>query len=211
MNSAQQDRSITASVEYGAKYLDYQLQKSWLRKLVRQAYIRRMRSRCVGKVIDYGCGPGTVLAHLPEGSVGLEINSAAVEYARSCGMDVRLSDSCSEESIRSLPAQGFESLLCAHVLEHLDNPEVDVLGMMRAGVFVGLKRLVFVVPGAAGFRSDDTHRTFIDREFFERVAIIQNAYTLTEYSYFPCDLRWIGDWFKYHELMAVFDLKDVIS
>jgi hypothetical protein len=77
--------------------------------------------------------------------------------------------------------------------------------VLEAAGPLGLRQVLVIVPGRAGYRHDDTHRTFVDRPMLSDAALTAGTnYTLTHTSYFPGNLRRIGDVFTYHELRAAF-------
>jgi hypothetical protein len=61
-----------------------------------------------------------------------------------------------------------------------------------------------IVPGRAGYRIDDTHRTFVDRDMLSDPGILKKTGFRTEQvRYFPGNARVIGDWFPHHELQVL--------
>ena len=98
---------------------------------------------------------------------------------------------------------GFDTLIMSHVLEHLDDP-VDVLHrLLEAAGPLGLRQVLIIVPGPAGFRSQESHRTFVDRDMLSDATVTSGTgFALASASYFPGNLRRIGDLFLYHELRA---------
>ena len=62
-----------------------------------------------------------------------------------------------------------------------------------------------IVPGRAGYRIDDTHRTFVDRAMLADPALAAGSgFALQRARYFPGDVRKLGDWVPHHELQALF-------
>jgi SAM-dependent methyltransferase len=192
--------------EYGQDYTDLQAGRSRRSKVARRPWLRAAARFVEGPAIDLGCGVGELLERLPAGSVGLEINKASVEHCRRKGLDVSYYDGWADDWQLSV-VQGedlrFDTLIMSHVLEHLDDP-VDVLHhLLAAGGPLGLRQVLIIVPGRAGFRSQETHRTFVDRAMLSDPAVARDTgFALASTSYFPGDLRAIGDVFTYHELRA---------
>ena len=193
--------------EFDQRYTDYQSQRSPLRKWVRRAYLRSAAGQLEGRVLDFGCGVGELLERLPKGSLGLEYNPATVEHCRRKGLDVIAYDGFADDWSLSVlpPDRCFDSMVVSHVLEHLDEP-APVLGrLLRAAVRVGIQRVLVIVPGRAGYRIDDTHRTFVDRVMLADARIVQGSgFALRRANYFPLDLRVVGDWFPHHELQVLY-------
>jgi SAM-dependent methyltransferase len=119
--------------------------------------IRRLRP---GFVLDVGCGLGRNLAHLDGRGVGVDHNAESVRIARARGLDA-----CTPEEFAASPNARpgrFDSLLAAHVIEHLDGAAGEALlagylPYVRAG-----GQVIVVCPQEAGFRSDATHVTYLD-------------------------------------------------
>jgi SAM-dependent methyltransferase len=192
--------------EYGQEYTDQQAGRSRLRKVLRRPWLRAAAAFVEGPSIDLGCGVGELLERLPAGSVGLEINEASVEHCRAKGLDVTYYDGWTDDwqlsAVRGDDVR-YDTLIISHVLEHFDEP-IDVLHRLLAtGGPLGLRQVLIVVPGKAGFRSQETHRTYVDRTMLSDAEVTRGTgFALTSTSYFPGNLGMIGDVFTYHELRA---------
>jgi hypothetical protein len=189
-------------------YTDYQLDRSALRKIVRRAYLRNAASLLEGPTLDFGCGVGELLARLPPGSKGLEYNKATVEYCRRTGLDVDWYDGESDRWTLSVlpPERQFRSMVISHVLEHFDEPTGILRKLLVASAKLGVRRVLVVVPGRAGFRIDETHRTFVDVDVLSRPEIVSGTgFQRRLTRYFPVNLRALGNWIPHHELQALFE------
>ena len=191
--------------EFDDAYTGYQLERGRLREWVRHFYLRRARSRLYGPTLDFGCGVGGLLEMLPPGSMGMEYNPASVAYCRARGLDVTWYDGYADDwRLSGLPSgRRFESMVISHVLEHLDTP-MDVLhALLDAARGVGVRNVLVIVPGAAGFRIDPTHRTFVDYEQLGCASVIRDTnFRVFSRNYFPVNQRWVGTWFPHHELQV---------
>lgn len=195
------------STDFDERYTHYQTERSRLRKIVRRAYLRSARSKLRGPTLDFGCGVGELLATLPAGSRGLEYNQATVEYCRGIGLDVDWYDGFADGWALSVVQEGrrFDSMIVSHVLEHLDGPMEILNRLLKAAQRIGIGRVLVIVPGRAGYRIDDTHRTFVDRAMLAGAQVVrETAFQLDSAGYFPGNLRVIGDWFPHHELQALY-------
>lgn len=195
------------SEAFDAGYTQYQVNRSALRKLVRRIYLWSARSKLPGRVLDFGCGIGELLETLPSGSMGLEYNGATVAYCRTKGLDVTWYDGYLDGWALTGVAEGrqFESMVISHVLEHLDAPEQVLRALLLAAERLGIRRVLVVVPGKAGYRTDATHRTFVDAGMLAAPSSVAGtAFTATSIRYFPGNRRALGDWFPHHELQVLF-------
>jgi 2-polyprenyl-3-methyl-5-hydroxy-6-metoxy-1,4-benzoquinol methylase len=160
----------------------------WKRVLDVQAPYRwNLRRLHPGRTLDVGCGIGRNLAHLGKDGQGVDPNRACVAEARARGFEAFTPD--------ELPPGVFDSVLIAHVLEHLDDPA----GLVR-NYLPRLKpggQLILITPQERGFRRDETHVRFLDLADLRGLAedcglVVERAYSFP----FP---RWAGRLFTYNE------------
>lgn len=172
----------------------------WKRLLDVQAPYRfNLRRLRPGRMLDVGCGIGRNLAHVREPSIGVDPNAACVAQARARGLDARTP----EEFLASSDARdgAFDSLLVAHVLEHLpaDGARALVepyLRFLRPG-----GALILITPQEAGFASDATHETFLDLKALAALAASMGLEVERRFSFpFP---RLAGRLFRYNEFVLL--------
>lgn len=196
------------ATDFDARYTQYQLSRSSLRKLVRQAYLRRAASMARGRTLDFGCGVGDLLRRLPSGSRGLEYNAATVEHCQHQGLPVDRYDGFADDwSLSILRGEApFRTIVISHVLEHLDDPIGIFTKLLRSVASLGVTRAVVIVPGRAGFSIDPTHLKFVDRTMLADDSIpSETGFIRVHETFFPGNIRWIGDWFPHHELQVVYE------
>lgn len=176
------------------------------RRFIKGFFLRNMLRYLAGPTIDFGCGAGQLLVWLPTGSVGIEVNPVLVQ--RLGGHEFQVVPARGDDQdfeLANLPAGRFESLVIAHVLEHLDDPARALAALLRACGRLGVTRVLVVLPGLKGFRSDPTHRTFVDRDWLAVHPVPPDVgFAMTSVSDFPCP-RWLGPWFTFQELLVTFD------
>jgi len=173
------------------------LQTVWWKRLlpVQAPYRWNVRKVHPGRVLDVGCGLGRNLQHLDGHGVGVDHNGDFVKACRQQGLTAYLPDDflASKDAVPG----GFDSILLAHVVEHLEADTVDeifttYLPFLRPGGLVHV-----VTPQERGFRFDPTHVRFAD---FAEVTRVLRGHRLTierEWSFpFP---RWAGEAFVYNE------------
>ena len=198
--------------EFGSAYAAEQLRRSRhpLRRLIKKFYLDRVLGEIeAGPTIDFGCGAGQLLARLPAGSVGLEVNPHLVEALRREGFDARLYDAYSDDfSLSQLESGRYRAFTISHVLEHFDDTPAVMRKLWRACARLGVTTIVAIVPGAKGYASDATHKTFVTRERVRDNGLEQcEGYTLERADYFPIDKASVGEWFVFHELHLVYRRK----
>jgi SAM-dependent methyltransferase len=165
----------------------------WKRLLdVQRPYRWNLRRQHLGRTLDIGCGLGRNLKELPPGSVGVDHNEAAVAECRRRGLTAFTRD---EWEAREHGPQEFDSLLLAHVLEHVADP-VDLLASYLPVLRNG--GTVFIIcPQERGYDSDPTHIRFLDGRALQEVA---RACGLQPGDWFSFPLpRWAGRAFTYNE------------
>jgi len=196
---------------YDQPYLNREVKTSLLRKLLcSHLYLARTLSYVKGATIDFGRGAGLLLARLPQGSIGLEINEASVRYCRDAGLDVRLYDPAADNyTFRTLNLEygKYGTLVMSHVLEHLEDPNGAFRRILSSCSALGIERVILVVPGLKGFRSDGIrHKTFVDEEYLTEHSLWKVAtYSVTKKEYFPFPCSWAGRHFTYNELRVIWD------
>lgn len=189
---------------FDQSYLDYQVNRSALRRFVRQLYLKRAASLAAGRCIDFGCGAGELLARLGKGSVGLEYNRAAVEYCRHKGLDVSHYDGFADDwSLQPLAGRRFDTLVISHVLEHLDAPMMILCKLLDAAAALGVRQALVIVPQEAGYKVDATHRTFVDLGMLAGAIDSFPEWTIKHHGVFPFDVPFAGRVFAYNELQVV--------
>ncbi len=193
--------STPTSLDQG--YAEQLLQKQtlwWKRWLDVQAPYRwNLRRLQPGWTLDIGCGVGRNLLHLRPTGVGVDPNVHAVAAARQRGL-VAFTPHELRASEYFRPKR-FDSLLLAHVCEHLGGDEApqllrEYLPLLRHGGCV-----ILITPQEAGYASDATHREFYD--FARLRSLLENTGLtwLRGYS-FPLP-RSAGRWFSYNEFVAL--------
>lgn len=189
------------------EYLKARDGRSGLRRRVRGFYLAHQAGQVEGPTIDFGCGLGPLLARLPAGSLGLDINASSVEHCRAQGLAAEVYDpEVDRYELRELAPGRFRSLIAAHVFEHLEEPTAALRRILEAATRLGLGRVVIVVPGERGFRVDRTHRTFLTERELAAPAVWEGTGFRVRGSHrFPFDWRSIDRWFTYQELHVIFD------
>ncbi|MEK6303878.1 MAG: class I SAM-dependent methyltransferase [Acidobacteriota bacterium] len=172
----------------------------WKRALDVQAPYRwNLRRLELGFTLDIGCGLGRNLKHLGGRGVGIDHNRASIEFARARGLDAYVPD---EFELTKFNRPGsFDSLLLAHVVEHMT--EQDAVGLLQRyeRLLKPNGRVVLITPQQRGFDSDPTHVHFTDFEALRRIAKRCGLATLKQYS-FPLPLVF-GRVFKYNEFVSI--------
>jgi 2-polyprenyl-3-methyl-5-hydroxy-6-metoxy-1,4-benzoquinol methylase len=159
-----------------------------------------MRRLKLGRVLDVGCGNGRNLRYVDAGSVGVDHNPYSIETAREAGVIAYTDGDFFADPALAAPAS-FDSLLAAHLVEHLQLDEArEILGsyvpMIRPG-----GRAVFITPQERGYASDATHVVFADFEVVAQLCRDLGLDVEKQYSFpFP---RWAGKPFIYNEFVVI--------
>lgn len=174
--------------------------KRWKKILnVQLPWKLHLRFLRMGRTIDVGCGNGRNLSYLPEGSVGVDHNPFSVATARSHG------EAYTDDEFFADPAltatAGFDSLLAAHLIEHLTGEEARTVVGSYLSVLKPGGKVVFFTPQERGYASDPTHVAFTG--FTELTALCADLGLQVNRSYsFPFP-RWTGKLFIYNEFVVV--------
>lgn len=189
----------TAGPDYAERLV--RLGSAWWKRAVdvQAPYRWNVRRLRLGRTLDVGCGIGRNLHHLGADAVGVDHNADSVAVARSAGLAAYTPDEfrASPDAVH----QGYDSLLFAHVVEHMDrNTAVGLLKEYLAFLVPG-GRVVFITPQEAGYRSDSTHIRFVDFGGAADLAAAIGFRVVRQYSFpFP---RMAGKFFPYNEFVTV--------
>jgi SAM-dependent methyltransferase len=172
----------------------------WRRLLNVQAPYRwNIRRLGLGRTLDVGCGLGRNLGHLDGNGVGVDHNAESVAIAQSRGLRAFTPEAflASDEAVPG----SFDSLLLAHVLEHLSFDDGLALVRRYLPFLVERGRVCFITPQEAGYRTDPTHVRFVD---FEKLRELSEALALgiSQQTSFPFP-RSVGRIFAYNEFVVV--------
>jgi SAM-dependent methyltransferase len=166
---------------------------------VQAPYRWNIRRLDLGFVLDVGCGLGRNLMHLRGYGVGVDHNAYSVEIGRSRGLETFTPDGFLQSPF-AVPDR-FDSLLSAHVLEHLEwGPAVHLVREYLPFVRPGGK-VVLICPQRAGFQSDPTHVTYFDGPALTRV-VEQNGLRKVSLRSFPFPAP-VGRVFTYNETIVI--------
>lgn len=133
----------------------------WKRLLNTQApYHWKLRRADLGRTLEIGCGIGRLLAALPFGSMGVDHNPESVAHCRARGLDAMTT----EEFLASEAFEPgrFDSLLMAHLLEHLTPADAAALVESYLPALRPGGKVLIICPQERGYASDSTHVTFFD-------------------------------------------------
>jgi SAM-dependent methyltransferase len=183
------DRLVRLQTARWKRWLDVQALHRWS--------LRRLEP---GFTLDLGCGIGRNLLHLPGQSVGVDVNEFCVRAARARGLAAFTPEEF-RQSAEYCRSGRFDSILLAHVAEHMTEEQVVALlreyePLLREG-----GKLLLISPQEAGFRSDATHVEMMDFSRLTRIAERLGCRPERRYS-FPLP-RWAGRLFTYNEFVVV--------
>jgi SAM-dependent methyltransferase len=189
----------TAGVEY-TRRLSETSSRRWKRLVgVQLPYRWNVRRLDLGTVLDVGCGIGRNLAHLGGRGVGVDHNPASVRACVDQGFEAFTPEGF--RASRHAVGGSFDSLLMAHVAEHMSDDEAvalvsEYLPFVRDG-----GKVVVICPQEAGFRTDSSHVRFVDDQALRSFFGVLDLELLKLYSFpFP---RPVGRFFAYNEFVAV--------
>jgi SAM-dependent methyltransferase len=188
LDKAYAERLVRKQMVWWKRLIDVQAPYRWNLRWLEPAF-----------TLEIGCGIGRNLLHLKGHSVGLDHSIHSVEMARRRGCLAFTPDEF-EHSIYSLPGI-FDSLLLAHVAEHMKSAEVTSLLRSYIPRLKPNGKIIIITPQERGFRSDATHVEFVDWAGIRSILSPLGFTPVTEYSFpFP---RFCGNLFIYNEFVSV--------
>lgn len=193
------DGSATAGADY-ADRLQRLEGARWKQLLDVQAPFRwNIRRLGLGRTLDVGCGIGRNLLHLCGNGVGVDHNADAIAIARSRGLVAYTTEQFATAP-EAVPA-GFDSMLLAHVVEHISEPEGEALVRQYLPYVRPGGRVAFITPQEKGWTTDATHVRFVG---FPELARLADTFglTVTRQLSFPFP-RPVGRVFPYNEFVVV--------
>jgi 2-polyprenyl-3-methyl-5-hydroxy-6-metoxy-1,4-benzoquinol methylase len=203
---------MTDTNEFDLAYANEQLRRSRhpLRRFIKRFYLDHVLQDVHGPAIDFGCGAGQILARLPAGSIGVEINPVLVAQLKASGLNVVAYDASTDDfSFSGFAPDLYKTLVISHVLEHFADSASVIRKIWRACARLGIDTIVAVVPGEKGYASDPTHKTFVTEKYLSDEGLTRcEGFEISKIHYFPGDTRSIGKYLTFHEMKIVYKRAD---
>jgi ubiquinone/menaquinone biosynthesis C-methylase UbiE len=164
-------------MSYKNQYFSYLKKRSLRSFIYRKYYVYpKYKFYTKGQLLDVGCGIGEILGYY-QNSIGVDINSACVNYCKSIGLKAKVMKS------DKLPFKNekFDTVMFDNVLEHIDNPTKIIKEIYR--VMKKNSYLLVGVPGKKGFSYDPDHKIFYDKKKLKQTfkdnnfKFVKNFYT----------------------------------
>lgn len=190
----------TRSTDYAVRLKRKELApwKKWLN--VQAPYRWNLARQELGRTLEVGCGIGRNLLALPPGSVGVDHNVASVEFARQRGLEAYTTDEWPAALERKV-GEGFDSILLAHVVEHLVPSAARGLLTAYLPLLRTEGKVFLICPQERGYSSDPTHVYFATDEDLRALAVDVGLEPLKSFS-FPLP-RFMGRLFTYNEFCVL--------
>lgn len=171
------------------------------KRLIPNPYRWNVRRLATGRVLDIGCGIGRCLDFVRPRGVGVDPNETAIAVCREKGHQAYSPEEFAAAHGPHDDGRQFDTLLCTHVLEHLDEPTGVELVLSYLPYLVPGGRLVLITPQERGQRSDSTHVRLMDAPALRELAA-KCGLEIERLSSFPLP-RWFGRWFIYNETVTI--------
>lgn len=153
----------------------------------------------LGFVLDIGCGIGRNLKHLDGNGVGIDHNAVCVAACRVDGLIAFTPDEFGSSEFAV--DDRFDSMLAAHVLEHMTEADaIELIGSHLRFVRRG-GRVIVITPQERGQGSDPTHVVLVDPDAVRRIAGRLDL-TVVSIGSFPFP-RAVGRVFTHNETVSV--------
>ncbi len=191
----------TSEATYAERLQRLSQRGGWLRRVIdpQRPYRWNLRRIHPGFVLDIGCGIGRNLNHLDGNGVGIDHNVACVAACNAAGLRAFEPDAflASEFAV----PQRFDSLLLAHVIEHMTAAEAETVLSTYLPFVRADGRVIVITPQERGQASDATHVRFFDEDAVRVLAEHLSLRVMSIRSFpFP---RFAGRAFTYNETVSV--------
>src|SRR3954471_13366789 len=194
----EEDPTDTRASDYTARVARLEGAR-WKRLLDVQAPYRwNLRRLRLGFVLDVGCGLGRNLVNLGGSGVGVDHNAASIAVCRERGLVAYTPDDFGRSEY-AVPGR-FDSMLLAHVAEHLDEETGIALVRQYLPYLRPGGRLVVICPQERGYTMDASHVRFLDTDDIKRLCERVGA-RVEKASSFPFP-RLAGRLFPYNEFVV---------
>ena len=150
-------------------------------------------------MLDIGCGIGRNLKHLDGNGVGVDHNADCVAACRADGLTAYVTDEF--DSSTDAVHGKYDSLLFAHVLEHMTSNDADALLQRYLPYLKRGGKVIIITPQERGQASDETHVMLVDEQVMRRMADRLQMQVISIRS-FPFT-RIVGRLFTYNETVAM--------
>jgi SAM-dependent methyltransferase len=193
------DQPTTQNADYAHRLA--RIEGGWWRRWIdpQIPYRYNLRRLRPGFTLDIGAGIGRNLLHLDGNGIGLDHNEEGVRLMRSRGLRA-FNPAGFLQSGFAQPGL-FDSLLFAHVLEHMTRDQARALVQTHLPYLKKGGRVIVVTPQEAGYQSDATHVTFLDSDATSQVLRALGLKIEKAYSFpFP---RFFGKFFTHNEFVVV--------
>lgn len=173
----------------------------WLRRIIdpQRPYRWNVRRLQPGFVLDLGCGIGRNLSHLYGLGVGVDHNADCVATCRAAGLMAFEPAAFAESEFAVVDR--FDTMLLAHVLEHMTEAEADDLVTEYLPFIRPEGRVILITPQERGQASDATHVRFVDEDAVRQMAQRLHLQVVSIRSFpFP---RSVGRVFTYNETVSI--------
>ncbi len=195
------DPTSTVETAYAERLQRLSHRGGLLRRIIdpQRPYRWNLRRLEPGLVLDIGCGIGRNLKHLDGNGVGVDHNADCVAACRADGLTAYVTDEF--DSSTDAVHGKYDSLLFAHVLEHMTSNDADALLQRYLPYLKRGGKVIIITPQERGQASDETHVMFVDEQVMRRMADRLQMQVISIRS-FPFT-RIVGRLFTYNETVAV--------
>jgi SAM-dependent methyltransferase len=158
------------------------LETRWTGRLCQIPFGWHVRFLKLGFTLDVGCGIGRNLLHLGGDGIGIDVSLSSLAVCRQRGLTVFTPEKF-EASVYNRPGR-FDSLLLAHVCEHMTEKEAIELVTRYTRLVKPSGRLVLITPQEAGFAQyPEDHVEFMDLVSLRRIAAAVGFASKASYSF----------------------------